>query len=170
MFRNHQRPERNQTGLHVEKLCGYIDFAGGVMEKIEIDKGFQLAKTWANHYINGPISLKNSPEIWIMDSYSAGRNSQSDRIKELEAKFKPEPVSEKEWMDAYKSENNKLLYVNYQYHKDVCKVSLDRYDRIKELEGWMGEAYHHYLCPASPASLEMGACTCGLDKLMKGNK
>ena len=42
------------------------------------------------------------------------------------------PISQKEWDEGYK--NRKTLYVNYQYHKDVCRVSLERCEEIASLK------------------------------------
>ena len=42
------------------------------------------------------------------------------------------PISQEEWDKAY--DNRETLYVNYQYHKDVCAKSLERVATITHLE------------------------------------
>lgn len=43
-----------------------------------------------------------------------------------------EPVPEDKWMKGY--EKAELLYVNYQYHKDICAKSVERYYKIQSLQ------------------------------------
>jgi hypothetical protein len=42
------------------------------------------------------------------------------------------PIDLEKWEKGY--ENRELLYVNYQYHRDVCKKSLERYHQIEDLQ------------------------------------
>jgi len=70
-----------------------------------------------------------------------------------------EPVSEKKWKDP------KLLYVNYQYHKDVCAKSLERADEIEDLEKkleYMQRAFLHSFVPDEKTTDSRFCKECGL--------
>jgi len=81
------------------------------------------------------------------------------------------PVSKEEWEKGYDDIKNR--YVNYLYHDEVCKVSLERYAKIDRLEAenkrlrrWIEENTSHTDDCWEKIRDGNADCICGRDELL----